>query len=266
MSSATRITTSAPDGTLVSLAQPAPEPKAKERTPPAVDPNALVKQKKEEALGALYPPFPWMASHVNEFGKLLFHVEQLPTVLREKLHPHVKALESKSTAVSPSPDPHTGMLRYKHVYKQSGANRKETLGWFSCIDFGSGSPTRIIFAEWTELCALTVAAAKLDSRMQSQKSAESWVRHMVNPPEYADEWLAEVDTSVVPVSTGHGGRKPGSRAAMFNEQTGAYVVSKPRGSLPQSMLPPKKRRRGKDKAGSDTVKKSRAGTHICRSR
>ena len=133
----------------------------------------------------------------------------IPQQLLDVMQRHIDALRKPQTA--------TG---FKGVSYQSGKNTNgfKFRGFVGAMTPPHSGTIRLVFVNIKEAAALVVAAAEIDPRLRSQKSASIWLLWMIEKGAAAvDQWLEDEGVQrgleVLPVSGAQGGRPSGSSQA-----------------------------------------------------
>lgn len=153
-----------------------------------------------------YPQLPWARSTDAPRKMLDAVVSDVPQSLWDALKDHIDALRKDALDAF-------GQERFANVHLQSGLGKTgQFRGYQVQLSLGTGKLTRIALVQESLLGALLAAAALLDPRLQTQRSASSWMLWIIEGGDAnVFEWLVSIQDrmDVLPSTRTTGGRRPG---------------------------------------------------------
>ena len=167
------------------------------------------KHKSEQVSDEMIGATPWgQANVLPPDGLLDIEENDIPQMLIDLLQGHINSLVK------------SGGTGYRHVYYQGGDNKKgyRNRGYSAYLSITGPNSHRIALTNNLMAALIMIAAAKIDPRLLSQKSASIWLKWMIEHPggtaAAIKEWLADetVQQNIgeFPATRAHGGRPSGS--------------------------------------------------------
>ena len=153
----------------------------------------------------------------SRLAKIAIEFGDIPVKLRDALRPNIEALRKPRDGLYPT-DTTTGQELYRYTYLQGGRQYdSESRSEFAGQLYMDGKLVRICLTNHSVVAALMVAAALVDPRLHSMRSAYAWMSRIVEQGDPAvDEWLASVTLAPRPPTRGRGGRT--SRRTVMQQQ------------------------------------------------
>ena len=168
------------------------------------------KQRSEQVSDEMISATPWGQANLlpPDDGILEIDENDIPQMLIDLLQSHINSLQGK------------GKTGYRHVYYQGGDNSKgyKMRGYSAYLSITGPNSHRIALTNNLMAAVIMIAAAKIDPRLLSKKSASIWLKWMIDSPggtaAAIKEWLADetVQQNIgeLPAARARGGRPSGS--------------------------------------------------------